>query len=167
MRKMRYSGKTNSLIKAGIGNIKTIANSNISYIQRQALRPLNLTAWAKFDEINFNGISIIANLNDDLSNKTIGSCVATVYSIAQGNSWNETLVGTKSGTFTPNGFVIDFVASELPDLEGDITLKIKVNATRQNKKYYFMGYFNHLGSIEFMNRNKRKITFLEVTKADE
>ena len=167
MRKMRYSEKPNSMIKSGIGNIKTVTKANISYIQRQTLRPINLTAWAKFDEINFNGISILANLSDGLDNKVIGSCQVSVYSVAQGNSRNETLIGTKSGTYTPNGFVIDFLANELPDLEGDITIKVKVITTRQNKKYYFMGYFNHLGSIEFMNRNKRKITFLEVTKADE
>lgn len=167
MRKMRYSGKTNTLIKAGIGNVRTISQNNISYIQRQPLRPLNITAWAKFDEINFDGISILLSLNDDLNNKTIGSCSVTVYSIAQGNSWNETVIGTKGLLANSDKAVIDFSASELPELEGDITLKIKVSATRQNKTYYFMGYFNHLGSIEFMNRNKRKITFLEVTKADE
>lgn len=167
MRRMRYSGKTNTLIKAGIGNIKTITNSNISYIQRQPLRTINLTAWAKFDEINFDGISILATLSDDIKNKTIGLCVATVYSIDQGNSWNETLVGTKSGTFNPNGFVIDFAASELPALQADVTLKILFTAQRLNKTYYHVGYFNHFGSLELMTRNKKKIAFLEITKQDE
>lgn len=167
MRKMRYSGKANSLIKAGIGNVRTISQNNISYIQRQPLRPLNLFAWAKFDEINFDGISILVNLNDDLNDKTIGSCSATIYSIAQGNSWNETLIGTKGALVNSNKMVIDFDASELPPLQADVTLKIVVSAQRLNKTYYHVGYFNHFGSLELMTRNKKKIAFLEITKQDE
>lgn len=167
MRKMRYTGKTNSLIKAAIGNVKTITNANISYIQRQTLRPLKLSVWAKFDEVNFDGISVLANINDDLNNKAIGSCDIKVYAIDQGNSWNETLVASKSELVNADKAIIDFSANELPSLQADITLKIVVTAHRLNKTYYHVGYFNHLGSLEVMTRNKKKIAFLEITKQDE
>lgn len=167
MRRMKYTNRTNVILKDGVGNVRTITQSNISYMQRNPLRPIKLNVWAKFDEINFDGISVLANLNDDLTNKSIGSCEVIVYAIDQGNSWNETLIGTKTGTATANGVIIDFDASELPSIQGDVTLKLSVRATRLGKTYYHTGYFNHLGSLEVMTKNKKKIAFMEITKRDE
>lgn len=167
MRKMRYTEKSNSLLKTEIDNIKTITKANISYLQRSPLLPLKLLAWAKFDEIAFNGISVIANLTDDENIRSIGSCNFTIYSVAKGSSWNETLVGSKAGVYTSNGFVASFTSAELPSMIGDVTLKMVVKANRMSKKYSFMGYFNHLGSLQFMTKNKNKIAFLEISKLDE
>lgn len=167
MRKMKYTDNGNTILKDGVGNVRTITRSNISYIQRNALKALKLNVWAKFDEINFDGISILANLNDDFSNKSIGYCDVSVYVVDQGNSWNETFIGSKNGTASANGVIIDFSANELPSLQGDVTLKLSVKATRFGKTYYHTGYFNHLGSLELMTRNKKKIAFLEITKQDE
>jgi len=167
VRKIKYTDKKNSLLKSGLENIKTISNAQISYIQKKSLKPLQLSVWAKFDEVNFDGISVLANISDGWNNKTIGNCVVDIYSIDQGNSWNENFLVSKNGVLTPNGMVVDFSSSEIIDLEGDITLKIAVRANRQNSQFYFKGYFNHLGSIELMNRNKRRISFLEITKVDE
>lgn len=167
MRKIRHTNRTNVILKDGIGNVRTNSNTCISYMQRNVPRTINLNVWAKFDEVNFNGISVLANLNDDLTNKAIGTCEVTVYAIDQGNSWNQTLVATKTGAATANGTVIDFSASELPSILGDVTLKLSVKATRLGKTYYHTGYFNHLGSLEVTTKNRNKIKFLELTKVDE
>jgi len=167
MRRVKNTNKTNVIVKDVVSNVRTITGASISYIQRNVTRPIKLNVWAKFDEVNFDGISVLASLNDDLVNKSIGTCEVTVYAIDQGNSWNETIVGTKTGTLTSKGMVIDFQASEIPFIEGDVTLKIFSRAVRANKSYYHTGYFNHLGSLEFMYRNKNNITLLDINKVDE
>jgi hypothetical protein len=162
MRRMRSISKGNSAIKRGVLNISTISGADISYIQRTTLPDIRLQAWAKFDEVNFDGISAVANLFSQSTALSLGSCSFSLYSVAQGNSWATTLVATKNGSVTPNGVVVDFAASEIPPIEGDITFKLVAVATRQNKRFHFVGFFNHLGSLELADRNRRNIQFIQV-----
>ena len=166
MRRMRFISEGNTFLKRGILNLLTLSGADISYIQRTTLPEIRLQAWAKFDEVNFDGISAVANLFSQSNQLSIGSCSFSLYSIAQGNSWTPTLIGTKNGTVTPNGVIVDFSANEIPPIEGDITFKLVAVATRLNKRFHFVGFFNHLGSLELMNRNRRNIEFIQVTGED-
>ena len=126
--------------------------------------------WVKFDSTDFDGIHIVFGLYNKGTLTPSGSCTFRIYSVSLDDSWQETLLTTVSGTIITGGrFKADVSASSLSpiELDGEQTLMIEIEALRQNTVFKDRFYFNHLGAYEFLTRLKNKVTFLELTKADE
>lgn len=167
MRKIRFTPRYNILLKNGVDNLSLKTSANISYIQKREQKDIALGVWAKFDELNFNGISILLELARELSVKSIGTATVNLFSVSQGNLWQKTFIGSKPAVIINQVAKVDFAANELPSFVGDVTFYVEAIALRQNKRFASRAYFNHLGALAFMNKNKSNISFLELTKLDE
>lgn len=145
------------------------------FITKQRFRPINPEsyspkAWAKFDSTDFDGIHLICGLYNKGFLTPSGSCTFRVYSVSLTDSWQETLLTTQTGVVMSDGrFKVDVPLASLTPLDpdGEQTILIQVDVTRQGISYTERFYFNHIGSYEFLTRLKNKVTFLELTKADE
>lgn len=167
MRKIRFTPRYNILLKNGVDNLSLKTSANISYIQKRPSKDIALSIWAKFDEVNFDGISILLELARELSVKSIGTATVNLFSVSQGNLWEKTFIGSKSAVIINQVAKVDFSASELPAFCGDVTFYVEAISFRQNKRYVSRAYFNHLGSFASITKNKNNITLLELTKLDE
>jgi hypothetical protein len=167
MRKVRFTPRYNIVLKNGVDNLSLKTRASVSYIQRNAQKDITLGVWAKFDEVNFDGISVLLELSRELNIKSIGSATVNLFSVAQGNLWQKTFIGSRPAVIIGNAAKVDFAANELPQFCGDVTFYVEAIAYRQNKRLASRAYFNHLGALGFMTKNKNKITLLELTKLDE
>jgi hypothetical protein len=167
MRKIRHTPSHNSIVKAGIGNLITKSSASISYVQRSPLDDLELSLWAKFDDVSFDGISVVAEGTRGIKTLTLGSGSINLYSVEQGKGWQKTFISSKPIQITGNVAKVDFLSSELPSFSGDVTFFVEAVAFRQSEKVTARAYFNHLGILEPVTKNRSKIKFLEITKADE
>lgn len=164
---MRSSESFVSILDSGFSNLMTGIDS-ISYFQRNPTESdFTVSTWARFDEVDFDGIHIYTELNRNGLRASSASCSISLYSVSQGASWTKTLVANLTPAVHLNGYSVSVVANDLPDLEADITLYIESTITRLGKQYKSAGYFNHFGALDLITRNKNKISFLEITKADE
>lgn len=166
--KVRHFSKNVLALKPDTDQPVTSSCKAITLIQSSREKsPIELRAHVKFDEINFDGVHVLVVAQKNGKIVSLGSCNAKLYSVAQGDSWAKTPIVEKALTESPDGWKASYLASELPDLFAEVTLYVEVLATRVKKKIRFSGYFNHLGALEFMYQNKNKISFLDLTKADE
>lgn len=167
MRKIRHTPSYNSIVKAGIGNLISKTNAPISYVQRSPLDDLELSLWAKFDDVSFDGLSIVAEGVRGIKTLSLGYGSINLYSVEQGKGWQKTFISSKPIQITGGVAKVDFLSSELPSFSGDVTFFVEAVAFRQSKKVTARAYFNHLGILEPVTKNRNKIRFLEITKADE
>lgn len=167
MRKIRHTPSCNLIVKAGIGNLITKTSASISYVQRSPLDDLELSLWAKFDDVSFDGISIVAEGVRGIKTLSLGYGTINLYSVEQGKGWQKTFISSKPIQIAGSVAKVDFLSSELPLFSGDVTFFVEAIAFRQSKKVSTRAYFNHIGILEPVTKNRNKIRFLEITKADE
>lgn len=96
-------------------------------------------------------------------------CSFKIYKVSNdATPWIDTLV--KSGNLSINSnklFLTTLTSTEAGvDISGDVTFKIKAKIIRNNIPFYVTEYFNHLGITDTVQRIKKKVTFLEITKRD-
>jgi hypothetical protein len=166
--KIRHLGDYVQAIKPGISQVMTLGACDNSFIQRSIqTNQVELMAWVKFDELNFDGVHVIVQAMRDGQKVSTSLPTAKLFYIDQGASWAKTEITEKPLSQDGAAWVVSYFASELPELLANRTLLLEVKAQRLGKTLRFAGYFNHLGALEFMTRNKKKITFIELTKVDE
>lgn len=96
-------------------------------------------------------------------------CKFEIYRVSNdATPWNDTMV--KSGSLSINSqklFVTTLDTTEAGvDMQGDVTFKIKAKIKLKGRWYYGSEYFNHLGLTDKVERLRKKITFLQITKKD-
>lgn len=165
-------------IKMSIFKNKQILNQASDYsclLVKTQFRPqtedsYSIKSWAKFETVNFDGINLIAGLYKRARLRTIGSCVFRVFAESTDSLWTEVLITTISGTTLSDGrFKADIPESAFGSiyLDGEVTLRIEVDITRQNKTFKDVFYVNHVGIYGSFFVLKKKVEFLELTKLDE
>jgi hypothetical protein len=131
----------------------------------------NVRIWAKFNTSTFDGIQMIAWLEDkDKEVTTTASCEFKVYYIDTTNNWNQTLIFTGSGTASGTRWVASPNQAALGSgniLDGERTLMIEANLTRWGEAFKNTVYVNHLGVYDSILRLRSDVEFLEITKKDE
>lgn len=166
--KLRHFGDYVQAIKPGITNVITLGSNDNSFIQRtKKTSTIKLITWVKFDEVDFDGVHVIVQAFRDGRQVSISQPLCNLYAIEQGASWDKTPITSKPLSQDGLSWVASYLANELPDLLADRTLYVETKTTRLKKRLFFEGYFNHLGALDFMTRNKKKISFLDLTKVDE
>jgi len=103
---------------------------------------------------------------------TIGSAASCTFKIFRivGPSWEETLVRTVAGSILPTGIFFATIpaADYAPiDLANGDTLMVEAAIDRLGEIHRERRYINNLGIHDSLLRLKNKVTFLELTKADE
>lgn len=166
--KLRHFGDYVQAIKPGLSQVLTLGQGDTSFIQRSKNdNTIELISWIKFDEIDFDGVHVIVQAFRSGRQITVAQPALNLFSVAQGSSWALTPITQKPLTQNGMSWVASYAANDLPNLLADVTLYAEASASRLKKKFHFRGYFNHLGALDFMTRNKKKIAFLELTKVDE
>lgn len=124
--------------------------------------------WAKVDETDLETVNIFGSMQSGARLLSSQSVQFIVSYYAQGDSWQKTVVDTIAGTpIATGGFKASVLISEFPRLIGDYTVVVDASFLRRGKNYHFQRTLNHLGIFILSAYNKTKISFLEVTKADE
>lgn len=127
--------------------------------------------WAKFAQDDFDGIHIRAFIEKDSEIFQSANYTFDVYTVSRDSNWAETFVITKPGVILADGsYKCQVVTSEFPstvDIDGELTLAIKVNCSRIGRKYTKKIFINHLGVYDSIVRLKQDVEFLDITKLDE
>lgn len=140
---------------------------------RRSNLPIEREAFihAMFDESgSINGARIVIGLlKSNASLDTPTSCVVKIYIVSNDSTpWVDTLVKTIS--LSPGSdklFKTTISSTEAGvDIFGDVTVKVVSRVTRANDVYYGYEYFNHLGLTDKVERLRKKVSFLELTKRD-
>ncbi len=165
-------------IKMQIFKNKLVLNQASDYtclLVKPSFRPqtedaYSIKSWVKFETVNFDGINLIAGLYKQAKLRSIGSCVFRVFAESTDSLWTEVLITTVSGSALPDGrFKADVAESIFGSiyLDGEVTLRIEVDVTRQNKIFKDVFYVNHVGIYGSFFILKKKVEFLDLTKLDE
>lgn len=109
----------------------------------------------------------IGLLKNNTSLDTADSCTYKIYLVSNdATPWVDTLV--KSGTLSINSqklFLTTLDDTEAGvDMDGDYTFKITARIIKNNIPYYTQEYFNHIGITDTVERIRKKVAFLEITK---
>jgi hypothetical protein len=148
-------------------------NSVLFTYKHRASHPRDyvLNVWAKFAQIDFDGIHIRAYVEKENDILQSANYSFSVYTVATDSNWQETFVVSKVGLPLADGsFKCHVLSSQFPstvDLDGELTLAIMVTCNRQNKKYRKKIYVNHLGVYDSIVRLRNDVEFLDLTKLDE
>lgn len=165
-------------IKVSIFKNKQILNQSTEYtcllvkpsFKHQTEDAYSIKSWAKFETVNFDGINLITGLYKQGRLRTIGSCTFRVFAESADSLWNETLITTVSGTALSDGrFKANVTESTFGAiyLDGEVTLRIEVDVTRQDSVFKDVFYVNHVGIYGSFFLLKKDVKFLELTKLDE
>ncbi len=165
-------------LKMSIFKNKQILNQSTKYtslLVKPSFKPqtedaYSVKSWAKFETVNFDGINLITGLYKQAKLRTIGSCVFRVFAESTDSLWTEVLIATVSGTTLSDGrFKADVPESTFGAiyLDGEVTLRIEVDITRQDSVFKDVFYVNHVGIYGSFFILKKKVEFLDLTKLDE
>lgn len=167
---LKSFARYNQPLKRSENRLQNLAGyiSNLSKLKRKKKeKELSIDLWAKFDEVDFDGFSILAVIKNGNNKTQVQSCTFNVSYVTQGPSWNKTLIGSYSGALGANGFTASIPNSVLPSSIGDYTFYVECVVSRRGEQLSKEDYFNHFYTLEQTTRNRNKIKFLEITKADE
>lgn len=97
------------------------------------------------------------------------SCAFKIYRVSNdATPWVDTLV--KSGTLTIGAdklFKATLTNAEAGvDLLGDVTLKVQARVLRGSQLFFVQDYFNHIGLTDKVERLRKRVNFIQVTKRD-
>ena len=154
-------------------NKTVIPDSKYQTTLRRANLPIEREAFihAMFDESGtIEGARIaIGLLKSNASLDTPTTCNVRMYLVSNDlTPWQDDLV--KQIVLTPDSdklFKTTLSSSEAGvDIFGDVTIKIVARVQRGNDVYYAYEYFNHLGLTDKVERLRKKVSFLEITKRD-
>jgi hypothetical protein len=132
-------------------------------------KDFKVKAWLRFNSDTLNGVQMIASLIRGKNAKAIGSCTFKIYSVSVTDNWEELLLVTVSGNeINGNRFSASVPESSLAptSLTGELTYRMEVEVTRQNKLYTDNFYFNHIGIYDSFVRLKSDVEFLDIIKVD-
>lgn len=126
---------------------------------------------AEFDNSDSNSVRFIAYLFNVVSGSTdnAATCIFKIYKVVA-PFWQETLVNTISGTITGNSYFfadVDLASLSPAELDGDSTLMIEATVTRLAETFKDRIYVNHLGIYDNVDRLRKDVEFLDITKLDE
>lgn len=97
------------------------------------------------------------------------SCQFKIFRVSNdGTPWVDSLV--KSGTLTPSSdklfkTTIDNIEAGV-DIFGDMTFKVQARIVRGNEIFFAQDYFNHLGLTDKVERLRKRVNFIQLTKRD-
>ncbi len=126
---------------------------------------------AEFDKDDFNSIRFAAYLYHPASGtvSSAGTCSFRVFKVTV-PTWTEELVTTFSGMVTYNSyFFADVPATSMStvDFFGGDTIMVEATVTRLGETYRDRIYVNHLGIYDNVDRLRKEVEFLDITKLDE
>lgn len=126
---------------------------------------------AEFNKVDFNTIRFAAYLYNATSGTVANAATVTfnVYLITT-PSWTEQYVTSFSGTQAYNNyFFSDVPLSSLSPIDffGGDTIMIEAVATRLTETYRDRVYINHLGIYDNVDRIRKDVEFLDISKVDE
>lgn len=129
-----------------------------------------VSVWAKFNTNTFDGIQMVAWL-EDLDHNLLSSaqCQFKVYYVDVTDNWGQTLIYTTSATLSNGKWVAAPTQANLGAvncLDGERTLMIEATLSKWGKLYSKKIYVNHLGIYDSIIRLKNEIEFLSITKQD-
>lgn len=175
MRRIRHLEQCDYIIpirqKLG-GQLVALNGQSNCYLERtgdkKTSRDFSLSIHAKFNSDSFDGLNIQAGLvrNGKFFESFID--LITISRVEDG-SFDSTVVVSVSPTKDGLRWISDVPQSLLSpnELSGAETYLIEVEAFRGSKSYKSFVYFNHMGVFDTVDRLKKKIEFLEITKLDE
>ena len=173
MRKIRHLEQCDYVIPIGqkINQALSLSNSSNCYLERTWDKKdpvFSLKLHAKFNSNLIEGFRIQAALTRD--GIVVSSQIDSfdLY-ITNGDDYSKTLIGNFTPTQNGQAWEFNVTQSLLDPLEatGAETFYIECKAFRKRKSYKACMYFNHLGIFDSFFRLKNKVTFLDLTKADE
>lgn len=97
------------------------------------------------------------------------SCKYWVYKVSNdATPWADTLV--KSGSLALGAdklFKVTLDETEAGvEIQGSQTFRVRAKLTYNGRPYYLNEYFNHIGLTDKVERVRKKVTFLQITKKD-
>lgn len=173
MRKIRHLEQCDYIIPISqkIDQLLTLSNQSNCYLERtwdkkDPVYALNI--HAKFNSDLIEGFRIQAGLFRD------GSLVSSYIEsfdlyITDGDDYDKTFIASFTPVQVGQYWEFNVSQSLLDPLEatGAETFYIECKAQRKRKSYKACAYFNHIGVFDSIFRLKNKVTFLDLTKADE
>ncbi len=126
---------------------------------------------ARFDDDTFTKIKLVSYLYDSRATSIVNaaSCTFKIFKVNLPD-WTETLVTTINGTqLTNNYFYINPDTSTLTPLDffGGDTMMVESTIVRLGVTYRDRLYINHLGIYDNVDRLRKDVEFLDITKLDE
>lgn len=154
-------------------NKTIIPDSKYQSTIRRANIPIERDAFIHmmFDESgSIEGARIVVGLlKSNASLDTATTCTIKIYTVSNdATPWVDTLV--KTVTLSPGSdklfkTTIDSVEAG-QEIFGDVTFKVVARVQRGNDVHYAYDYFNHLGLTDKVERLRKKVSFLQITKKD-
>ena len=154
-------------------NKTIIPDSKFQSTIRRANLPLEREAFIHmmFDEsFTVSGARIAAGLlKSNASLDSADSCNFKIYTVSNdATPWARVLVKEASLSIDSDKLfktTIDNTEAGV-DIFGDVKFNVVVRIQRGNSVYYAYDYFNHLGLTDKVERLRKKVQFLEITKKD-
>lgn len=130
-----------------------------------------LKIGVEFDKDDFNSVRFAAYLYHPASGtvSSAGTCSFKVFKVTT-PTWTEELVNTFNGVPTYNSyFFADVLSTSFPgvDFFGGDTIMVEATVTRLGETYRDRVYVNHLGIYDNVDRLRKDVQFLDITKLDE
>lgn len=126
---------------------------------------------ARFDDDTFTKLKLISYLYDsrDTAIVNAANCTFKIFKVNLPD-WTETLITTISGfQLANNYFYTNPNTSTLTPLDffGGDTMMVEATITRLGVTYRDRIYVNHLGIYDNVDRLRKEVEFLDITKLDE
>lgn len=126
---------------------------------------------SEFDTQDFNSVRFVGYLYNPVGGTidNAASCVFNIYKVVA-PGWQETLVATVPGTVQFNHYYFaDVDLSDLvpADLDGDSTLMIEGVVLRSGQTFRERVYVNHIGVYDSIDRLRKDVDWLDISKVDE
>jgi len=154
-------------------NKTIIPDSKVQMNIRRANLPIERQGFihVMFDETGVtDGARVVAGLTkNNASLDSATTCTFKIYTVSNdATPWTDTLVKTITVSAGSDKLFKTTISSTeaLQDLFGDVTLKVVARIQRDNSVFYAYDYFNHLGITDKVERLRKKVSFLEITKKD-
>lgn len=130
---------------------------------------IEVTLWAQFNTSSFDGINLVGFLTKNAEPISSSGCIFDIYSVSNDGLWAEFFVASVVGTLSGQKFVASIPQSALNpvELDGDVTLAIKMTLRRASTVFSKKIYVNHLGVYDSIVRLRDEVEFQFITKKDE
>lgn len=127
---------------------------------------------SEFDTDDFNSVRFVGYLYNPVGGTidNSASCLFNIYKVDSTSGWTESLLATVSGVVQPNHYYFADVnlATLLPaNLDGENTLMVEAISMRSGDVFRDRVYFNHIGVYDSIDRLRKDVDFLDITKLDE
>ena len=126
---------------------------------------------SEFDTDDFNSVRFVGYLYNPVGGTVdnAASCTFNIYKVVPAG-WQETLLATVPGTVQFNHYYFADVdlADLIPaELDGDSTLMIEGVVIRSGETFRDRIYVNHIGVYDSIDRLRKDVDWLDISKVDE